>query len=300
MDINNKQYPYPVLSVGNDDYKNSNFTVHIEAPKDGANVTLEFRAALENTQLIKLIEEGKAVFAYHLECSQTSFRELVSTKNYIEKRTISNEKLNGLLVISSFIIAKQDISAYVNDAFNDDYQGMQFEIDAGCVLAVGEQNRIIIEKDNQDFDNPPSIFSIVQNDDLAVSWMEINTSLTKKIVIKLPAEDYYRYGSISNNPKVIAALNSLIIIPTLIYVLDEVFNTPAEQRDEYYGDNMWYRALRKAINKKFSINLDEDDINEHALHGNTLVIAQKLIATPLSDALKSIVEGDNSSTEGDE
>ena len=52
-----------------------------------------------------------------------------------------------------------------SDLFDRSYQGEVFDIEAGCVLAVGKMVVLDITKNTDDIANTPSIFSITRNPD---------------------------------------------------------------------------------------------------------------------------------------
>ena len=84
MDIRYKLFPYPVLAQFSDDYSNVEFDVSVDPSSEGYNLRLDFMASLTDTTLMKLIEDNRAVFAYHLECAQTAYRFVLRTNKKVE------------------------------------------------------------------------------------------------------------------------------------------------------------------------------------------------------------------------
>ena len=101
----------------------------------------------------------------------------------------------------------------------------------------------------------------------------------RKIIIKLPLEDYYRYKKLSVVPEYQPVLNSLTVIPSLVYVLGELKLMPVEDRMENQ-DSLWYRTISKALLTMFDCDIESEDFNSK----NTMELAQKLINDPVSDA----------------
>ena len=62
-------------------------------------------------------------------------------------------------------IAEKDIDKYTNESFAADYRGWKFNIEKGCILAIGNQYNVRINKIRDDLANTSSIFSIVPNTD---------------------------------------------------------------------------------------------------------------------------------------
>ena len=90
MVIRHKMYPYPVLADFLDDYVDSKFDVTVEMTNHGYDRRLYFNVTLKNEGLQQLIREGKASYAYHLECSQTGFRKAVTASEKMSDIIISH------------------------------------------------------------------------------------------------------------------------------------------------------------------------------------------------------------------
>lgn len=294
MDIRYRIYPYPVLADYLDDYINSQFDTLIDPVKDGYNIKISFFAETNNSELIHYLSQGRAQFVYHLECAQTGFRTFVQTNSNEITHTISDKNLRGRLQICPFIVAAEDIPNYVNASFHEDYRGFKFNIEAGCIMAVGKQVNINIDKEINDLSNTPSVFSIIKNADETALGMVVDMDHTK-IVIKLPEKDYYNYKSVKDEPAVQPILNSMVVIPALTYVLEELNLRTSNERFEYssYG---WYRAIKKALASNFKCDIECDQFSSL----NMLETAQKLINIPLSDALQALSSGYGTSEEEDD
>ena len=243
MEIKYKLYPYPVLSGYSDDYKDGQFDVSIDISRDGYDLKISFQAALTCQSLLDLIQNEKAKYVYHLECAQTGFRTVSQTNKVTETYILSSKQVNGKLQICPFVAAIQDITGYSSTDFHNDYSGISFDIEAGCVLAVGKMVTVDISKDIDDLANTPSIFSITRNADATCKQMLVDYS-GRKILIKLPLDDYYSYKQLGNMPQAQSILNSLTVIPALTYVLEELRAQSIDERSEN-ADTLWYRTLSK-------------------------------------------------------
>ncbi len=273
---------------------NSKFTVSINALKEGYDLRINFVAELENDELNHLLAEGKVSIVYHLECAQTGFRIALSTSKLEYTYSISSKKVVGRMQICPFVVAASDLIDYVNSSFHDDYKGFKFSIDAGCVMALNNQVNLDIDKDISDLANTPSVFSIIKNDDEYAKGMVVDLD-HRKIVIKIPETDYYNFKSIKDVAEIESVLNSLVVIPALTFVLEEVARRDADERFELSA-YAWYRAIKKAMSKRFSCDIE----NEHLSDYNLLEMAQKLIDSPLSQALQTLSSGYRNTSEDDE
>ena len=278
MEIKYRLYPYPVLSSYSDDYKQGLFETNIDVVKDGYNLKVDFLANLTSNGLKEQIKAGNAMYVYHLECAQTGYRKVVTTEKVSESYIIENKLVSGKLQICSFVVAVEDITNYTTDDFHDDYSGVTFDIEAGCVMAVGTMVTVDVSKDIDDLANTPSIFSIIRNPDPSCKELIVDM-YTRKIQIKIPLDDFYRYKKLSITPEYQPVLNSLTIIPTLTYVLGELKRLSVEERIEFQ-DYLWYKTLSKALLSTFDCDIESTDFNSK----NTIELAQKLINNPISEA----------------
>lgn len=278
MEIKYKLYPYPVLSTYSDDYRQGIFEANIDIVKEGYNVRVDFLANLTSNGLKDQIKSGTAKYVYHLECAQTGFRKAVITDKISESFTIDNKLVSGKLQICPFVVAVEDIVGYTTEDFHEDYLGVPFDIEAGCVMAVGTMITADISKDIDDLANTPSIFSIIRNADAACKEMLVDMS-GRKIVIKLPLEDYYNYKKMSKVPQYHPILNSLTVIPALVFVLSELKCMPIEARMENQ-ESLWYKTISKVLLTKFDCDLESESFASI----NTIEMAQKLINSPVTDA----------------
>ena len=295
MEIRNKLYPYPVLSIDSDDYTDSIFSCSADIKKEGYNLKFVFDTDLQNSELEGLISAQKAEFVYHLECAQTGFRTVIRTDCAHKEVSFSEDRISGKLNICPFIVAREDISNCINSKFNEDYKGFKFQIEAGCVMAVGRQISCDIDKDRNDLVNTKSIFVITKNADPNASEMEIDID-QKKITIKLPEKAYANFKNMSKVPEIQQTLHALIIVPALIYTLSEVNKKDPEDRYTSYSLYNWYKSIKKAMNKRF-----HKDLDSVVLQGYEIVqLAQSLIKSPLSNALDYLAIGCTNDFEGDD
>lgn len=285
MEIRSKLYPYPVLSYYSDDYIDSNFDVIVTPIKDGYNVRLDFSAEVNDSGISELLSSGKAKIVYHLECAQTGYRVAVSTEKNELSYGIVNKMISGRLQVCPFIVAETEIPEYTNTNFHEDYRGFKFAIEEGCVMAVGKQVNINFDKDTSDLSNTPSVFSIIKNDDKQALGMAVDFNY-KKIVIKLPEQEFFNFKSLKGQSLIQSVLNSLVVIPALTYVLEEVSKREPTERYEY-SSYSWYRAIKKSLASKFNCDIGSEQFSER----NMLDTAQKLINVPLSDALQTLSSG---------
>lgn len=278
MEIKSKLYPYPVLSYYSNDYGTGNFNVNIAVVRDGYDLRIDFLATLTCQSLQDCIKQGVAKYVYHLECAQTGFRKVIQTEKVSKAYTLLSKEVNGTLQICPFIVAVDDLKSYTSQDFHEDYKGVAFDIEAGCVMAVGKMVTVDISKDIDELANIPSIFNISKNTDENCKQMLVDMS-QRKIIIKLPLNDFYSCKALNASPHAQPILNSLTVVPALVYVLEELRALPIQERSENF-DTLWYKVLSKALLTQFDCDIESEAFNNQ----NFLELAQKLINNPVTDA----------------
>ena len=96
-------------------------------------------------------------------------------------------------------MAVDDLKGFTSPDFHEDYQGIAFDIEAGCVMAVGKMVTVDISKDIDDLANTPSIFNISKNPDESCKQMLVDMSSTRQKI----------YSCKSRNPKLPTPIDSL-------------------------------------------------------------------------------------------
>lgn len=283
MQLRSRFYTYPVITDEADFYVDSSFETDVEQVIDGYNIKLILKAKLVNAELEELLTTGKVVFAHHIECTQTCYRKVVLTDAELKEFVLRDGDVNGLVQVCSFLVANENIEKYSNSLFAQDYKGFRFNIERGCIMAVGSQINLRINKVRDDLANTSSIFSIVPNMDESVTDIKINTG-SYKIVISLPKETFSVYSNMSTFMDIQPVMHSMIIIPALVYALTEI----KESRNQLYTyeDYRWFRSLRKAC-EKMNVQFNEEVL----ANVNTFELAQKLIDSPIPKAM-SYLRGD--------
>ena len=282
MDIKYRLYPYPVLATFSDSYVDSKYEIIVKGPKlEGYEITIEIQVILENEGLKNLVKRGLASYVYHLECSHTGYRRVVETDKEACRITIKDTQINGDLDLCPFILAKEDIAGYFNEKFNTEDYPDPVDIQKGWPLAIGKQFTWPITKKNTDLMNSSSPFRIRSNPDPSIAQMSVEYgSSDPKLRIYLCKNDFDTYYAMQSNADVRSILNSMIVVPALIFVLSELQNADdPEDMDSTYSGTEWYDSIKDSLEKRF--NKDIKSLKNE----NIFELAQKLLRTPVNDAM---------------
>lgn len=285
MLIRRKYYPYPVVSEDNNAYIDTKFSSDVITEHEGYYVKFKFSSHINNTEINELIKNNKAAFVHHFECAQTCFRTVVSTDDEKKEILIHQKDLSGIVQVCSIIVASEDINNYKNDNFSSDYKGISFNIKKGCVLAIGPQFNFDIKKEKDELESAESIFIIVPIKDANVKEIEIDTTNSKKLTIRMPQLSYNRYKRMSINLALQPLMHSILIIPALVVVFDELKSAGDELY--IYEDFRWFKSLKKAC-EKFNITLNQDGL----ANLDSYKTAQMLMDSPIVKALENMITED--------
>ncbi|MBR3070822.1 MULTISPECIES: hypothetical protein [Fibrobacteraceae] len=280
MDIRARLYPYPVLSADTDDYIDSEFSFTVVPQKQLTEVSLDITISLNNAELQSRIDNDDAVILIHIECSKTSFRKAIKTTDMHKVLLISNKRLNGNVSICLFVVAAKDLVDYSNGKFNEDYEGMSFNIEKGNILAIGGQRILQVTKEAEELSKIPSIFTICRamsdNED---EGMQIDLD-RDKIVITLCDDAFKNYKLLCNSTSKLPIFHAMVIIPALIYALESI----RKDGINAYEGRRWFKSIRRTLERS-DIKLDKDTLEMKPSY----YLAQKMMESPVNKAFSAAV-----------
>jgi hypothetical protein len=191
--------------------------------------------------------------------------------------------IDGRVEVSSFILALDDLPRYSNTGFHADYGGLSFTVRKGDTLAVAPDQTFIAEKKTDPLRKIPSIFVVVPNEADDSPAMDIDTS-GHKVVVKLSRANYEAYAFLKQAQPLHSNLNSMIVIPALIAVLEDVkrAGTTSDGLAELES-RRWYSTLSRRL-KDLGVAPTEPD----SFTDSSPALAHRLIGEPLTDGLKTL------------
>ncbi|MFW6026756.1 MAG: hypothetical protein ACOCRX_10485 [Candidatus Woesearchaeota archaeon] len=279
MKIDSKYYPYPVLSANSNDILNSKFEAEVKF-EEGIFEEFEINVnfMLENPDLNNLIKNNKAKYGLRINCSDTRYREFLTTEKSKKSIILSADKLDGTVKISPFIIASENFN-YLNKYFHEDYGSTSFKIEKGNVLAVAKPAKFSVYKKES------TIFTIKPNQKQQDESINIEME-NNIIVIRLSSENYDNYNLLDNNKNMQKILLSQVVIPALIYVLDKLMND--SEVISNYNNYQWFHVLKDKFKEKYEISITDENWADSL--PSSPAVAQELIGNPLKDSLNKLVK----------
>lgn len=275
MKLISKNYPYPILVSGSDDYINSKFEINIlDGPKElDGEIVLEVSYILSSEGLMDLIENSKASVIIQVLCPFTSYRKIfVFSQNTLEIR-IPKNCLGSKVKFSSYIVANMNMSNFTLEEHNKLYFSVPSEVKKGDRLAIGDV--ITFKLELYDALRPvASIITIKEN--CLKKAPEINVDLTNdKIIIYLDSTLFEKYKSMREFPELRLYLSVNIVMPAIIEALSEI-------KWNYTGDleRRWEISLNKML-KSMNIDIATTELSLYS-------IANKIFKNGLLTSMKSL------------
>lgn len=283
MNITKRLYAYPVLSEEKDDYNKSIFDVKLNYGTPSVSyLNFNFDIKMDNEELQYLLTSGKAEFVIHMECSTTAFRTTLHTIAEQESYSIPVGRLNGKLEVMVLIVAKDDIINFTNKDWNEDFNGISFNFSKGAILGYKNLPSLEIVKNFEELSNAGSIFMVYKRLTTEPRPMIVDID-SQQIKIGLGTQEYELYSKFCKKIQFQPILNSMIVLPALVYVFEELKQENGIEANE---GKAWFVSLNKAYEKR-GINFADEIQNE----GKTSVqLAQEAMETPLSEALAMLSE----------
>lgn len=283
MNITNRLFTYPVLSEDKDDYISSKFNVTYAYKNNGINsIQLNFDIFMNNDEIDNMIRNGDAEYAIHLECSSTAYREVITTMSSKVSYQIPINKVNGNLEILALIVLKNKMKNYSSTDFIEDFKDISFELSKGNIIGYQNLPTLEIIKDYEELSNASSIFMIFKRLTDEEKPIEVNLD-SSYIKIGLGIKEFEIYSRFCNNTMFQPILNSMLILPALIYVFEDL---KQEDGIETHSGKSWYISLDKAYEKR-GVSFLKEVLNTEK---SSVVLAQEAMELPLNKALHMMSE----------
>jgi hypothetical protein len=282
MEISARAYPHPVLSHFGDDIVDSVFQGVVEGK--GSKNSYIFNATFKtnNDDLLELVQQKKAIYAVHVECNSTRYRTMFTSDQEKFTFEIPANVIDGKVQLCSLILAARGIPKYKNSHFHPDYGKLTFAVSKGDTLAVGHDRTFTADKKNDPLRRVASIFSIVQDDKPDAKALDIDPS-NAKVVIKLSKENFDSYMILKHDAAYRPVLNSAIVLPALVDVIDRVRLAASGQALEAYSELRWFIVISRRLR-----DLGIDVYKSDSFVDSSVKIAHDLLGEPLTSALNGL------------
>jgi len=279
----NKNFPYPVLSPFTDDYVGDNFKIDFDFENNNEHVNIETNLKLSSEYINELITRGKAKFALRIECSKSRYRRNYTFKSRKFTVNIDAGMIEGLVRLSPFIICTSSIDDYNCDMFHEDYGDRLYALNSGDIIAVTDEIKFYPNKDKDPLEKVTSMFKFCLNysDNPSTAYDVDHGGNYVKILMSESSHKILQTltSSKTRNKNIQHILSAKFIVPTLIYLIDLLELSEADEYESY----RWYHVLKR--------RLDELGYDINDLSSNTAVkLAQEIINDPVTSSMSVLEE----------
>ena len=279
MEIRNRLFPYPVLCNETDDYQYNSFETEVRVEERFHDIHIAVKFKLDNLAILDLIRMGMAEYVLHLECSMTYFRKIIKTDINEVSYSIPKERVNGEIAVLSMVVAKRRIVSFTSEDLNEDYDGESIRFDKASILAYQNLPKIQVFKNYEELAGNESLFAVVKvglPDDEEVQPLSFDLN-DDRIKIMVDAKTYACY--IHYQQKGSVAM-SLLVLPAVIYMLDELRGSP-----ESFSSKMWFVKMKQYY-KSQGLDFIEDIVQGK----NIVEAAQEMLKSPIGKAYRELIE----------
>ena len=278
----NINYPYPLLREYVEDYKSTIFTGELSVRLESDGYAIHPSFDVENDELCSLIEEGLLMYAIEVQCVSTWFRKLyrIIDNNIVR---LNPQEIHERVELTPGIIATKNFKGFKNVDFEEEYQGMSFDINAGDIIGIGQKKTFDALYQNDIIKNGSSIVNIGGSDQIKEITCDFNGSV---IQIMLPKDQYSDYMDCGYNRIKYKSLNAILTIPALVEAIMTIAYDE-KNPDEMSGfeNKSWYKTIvvnlkRYAENdeNKYKQLLDKPFASAELLLGNNSAAALKFLS----------------------
>ena len=280
----NINYPYPIIRVQPEDYRTTVFkgALVVNLQPDGYLIRPDFE--IQNSGITNLISEGKLTYAIEVQSPATWYRELFLVENNKPIR-LEPAFLHERVEITPCVVASTPIIGFASDDFEDEYQGMSFDINAGDVIAIGEVRSFDALYQNDVIKNGSSIVNIKGDDDAK----EVVCNYAGNVIeISLPMSQYKDYTDCGYDRTKYKTLNAILTIPVLVEAICVIANDEDDpDRKSGLQSYAWYKTI--VVNLKRAAENDENKYRK--LLREPFASAELLLGNNYVYALKYVKEG---------
>ena len=262
-------YPYPVLG-NQDDYPDSVFVIESVDDPVVTNIITKFNFSVKvtNSFLVEELSKGNISLVAEVSCKDTYFKETFVYQTADCKVELPTKNIKGVVSISTWLVANQDIPALLPSGVHPHYGSRTFSIEKGDILGEGQSFWFMVDDEPAENNKSKSSFIVVGRGPDGAGPAEVSfNEEAGKIVISLRSEDYDLYNSVSRDPDAKKITHAGLILPVLVQAL-LAFKDP-ENYYEYSNPN-----LEQYLKLNNVVELDDP-----------FAVAQEILKYPISRML---------------
>lgn len=291
MQVKRKVFPYPILNsnVNLSNYHTASFKLEYTFFDDEDNnrfVFKDIRYDCDSSLINEKCDNGELAVACIVECSNTIFRVTkILTRQPGTDLVLYKNDLSGRVDISIFAYSKIDTVLSNSVEFEEDYRGIDFEIDQYDILAADDGINFPVYHEEKQDNLAKSIFSINPVEDMKENNYEVHRKL-HKIDIDMSKEIHQLYTKIYMSPTFKEAFFSMLLVPALIQALSECKEEFADGSDinDIEDSYVWFKSITLNYKRITGKDLTIEDFKQMSM----VQLAQMLLGSPIKQSFESI------------
>jgi hypothetical protein len=266
-------YPHPVLAPWSTDIAGATIASRIilREEGDGNPVSIHCETNLDQPDIVRLIQYGRATFGCFIKCQETGLRRVQRFGFPSGVHHFAPGALLGRVQFRPMVWAASRIAGYSPQGAHAEFRG-RFDIAPGQILALDDEQLI-------DVTRPPlasleSIFEIMSSDQVEDGMFEVDTE-SDRVTVRMSEKTYHLVQGLRQTDDVTRAvvMNSLFV-PVVMQVLDQLVEG-YEQFEQY----RWLHPFRARC-ELVDVDIEKLDL---------LNDAQRLLAQPFA-SLGQLIE----------
>jgi len=203
----------------------------------------DFRITLNNPDIERLIEEGKASYLCEVQCSATFLRRCLTVRNSSFSLDFPRRSVNGRVEFSLWVVADEHIPDYKNAYSHADYKDLEpFDIAKGAPLAFLKSYHWDADLCYEDLTSLRSILRLEKSPDPKAEFPVVDTD-GDYIALFLPPDQYDRFLDVAGQESV----NSILHASILLFALQTALTRYAGNEEK-----RWARALNHIVSSDSS------------------------------------------------
>lgn len=291
MQVKDRIFPYPVLNNNHvfSGFKAESFNLNYEAVEDESNYTLKgLIFATESKTINELFKDGKIGICLIVECSDTVYRKKFELTDKPKDIILKKVDFSENVCVSLFAYAKEGFQL-VSEEFDDDYKGIDFQIEKYDILAAYDGFTISFRHDESSDNVVKSIFSIIVNHENKDGPYSIDCETNpRKIIVTLSEKDFKNYQVVYTAPDYREVFFCMLLVPALQDALNNCLNLikhEGKEVDDICDQYLWFRSIMTAYKR-----LEGKDLTSEELKNTSgSLLAQKLLGNPLEVSMERLV-----------
>ena len=291
MQVKDKIFPYPVLNNNPvfSGFKSEGFSLDYEPVEDELNFILkQLTFSSESKTINNLFKEGRIGICLIVECSNTIYRKKFELTYKPKDIILKKVDFVGKVCISLFAYAKMDFQL-VSEEFDDDYKGIDFQIEKYDILAAYDGFTISFRHDENSDNVVKSIFSIIVNHDIKDGPYSIDCDTNpRKIIITLSEKDFKNYQIVYTTPAYREVFFCMLLVPALQDALNNCLNLIKQDHkeiDDICDQYLWFRSIMTTYKRLEGKELTMEELK----NTSASLLAQKLLGNPLEVSMERLV-----------